>query len=104
MTRTHAGRAALAVLALAGLGACTTISGEPAYYRSAGVAPGHYGYGATPGRYGVPDYAAAAAAGDTYCQEATAAVRQAESAAAYSGSPGAYARMERARGYASRDC
>ena len=102
MTRTHAGRAALAVLALAGLGACTTISGEPAYYRSAGAAPGYYG--ATQSRYGVPDYAAAAASGDSYCQEATAAVRQAESAAAYSGSPGAYARMERARGYASRDC
>lgn len=99
MTRIPAGRAVLVALALAGLGACTVVGEDSGYYASAP------GYATVPGRYGVPDYAAAAAAaGDSYCQEAAAAVRRAEASAAYTGSPDAIARMERARGYASRDC
>jgi hypothetical protein len=69
----------LVALMLAGLGgACTTVR-DPAYgtaYRS----------------------------GATYCQEATAAVRQSAAETAYTGSPRAASRLARTRGYASRDC
>jgi hypothetical protein len=82
----------LVALMLAGLGgACTTVR-DPAYGT------------AYPSGYGVPDYAAAARSGDTYCQEATAAVRQSAAEAAYTGSPRAASRLARTRGYASRDC
>jgi hypothetical protein len=69
---------ALVALMLAGLGgACTTVR-DPAY--------------------------TAARAGDTYCQEAAAAVRQSAAETAYTGSPRAASRLARTRGYASRDC
>lgn len=59
------------------------------------------GYAVAPRYRGVPDYAAAAAAGDSYCREALASVRQAEAQAAYTGD---YGQVQRARGFASRDC
>jgi hypothetical protein len=72
----------LAALMLAGLGgACTTVR-DPAYDRAY----------------------SAARAGDTYCQEAAAAVRRSAAETAYSGSPRAASRLARTRGYASRDC
>ncbi|MBW8270654.1 hypothetical protein [Caldovatus aquaticus] len=121
MTRIAAGRAMRIAAALAGLGACTVVDESPGYYASGygysapgyATSPGYgYGYGyraapgyaTVPGRYGVPYYAAAAAAGDSYCREAVAAVRRAKASAAYTGSPEAIARVERAHRYASRDC
>jgi hypothetical protein len=103
----------LVALALAGLGgACTTVR-DSAYDTAYAPPPSGYGYGgyaapygyaAAPRGYGVPDYVAAARAGDSYCQEATAAVRQSRAEAAYTGSPEAASRLARTRSYASRDC
>jgi hypothetical protein len=103
---TAARRGVVVALALAGLGAaaCTTVR-DPAYDAAYGAPrgaapPGGYGYAAAP--YG--GYTAAPRAGDTYCQEATAAVRRSAAEAAYTGSPRAASRLARTRDYASRDC
>jgi hypothetical protein len=84
MIRSNAARGGVLVaLALAGLGAaaCTTVR-DPAYDTAY----------------------TAARSGDTYCQEAAAAVRRSAAEAAYTGSPRAASRLARTRGYASRDC
>lgn len=97
----------VATLGAAGLGmlvaGCTvdrTVdrSGAPAGYAGAPV----YATGGVVG-YGRPatDYERAAMAGDDYCQEATASVRQAEARAAATGN---FAAAARARDNASRGC
>ena len=74
---------------------------QPTYAQPAYAQPG-YGYAQPRAR--VPDYVAAARAGDSYCQEATQAVRQSAAEAAYTGSPEAASRLARSQAYASRDC